>query len=174
MKRSEAKERNSSVLAEIKLRDKDNPIYSCELEKKYGISGVMVRNIVREARRNGVPIAESCEGYHLAKNRSEIEETIQDLKLRAESMLNTARALENHFYSCYYTDGFEAKCREMALEARKYALESLLKPIEKIPQPQLFVTGGIEDRIEEDKLRSQVDDVFTTPYKVFLNLNLNK
>ena len=87
------------ILASIKLRTKKNPIYSGELESQYNLTGFEVRNIIRELRRDGEPIANSKQGYYYARNINEIQETLQDLRGRATSLLNTARLLENRFIS---------------------------------------------------------------------------
>ena len=73
----------------------DNPIYSIELEKKYKISGIIVRDAVREFRREGHPIASGSKGYFYAKYRTELVSTINSLRSRANDLLKTANRLES-------------------------------------------------------------------------------
>ena len=85
------------ILASIKLRTKENPVFSHHLETSYGLSGTEIRDIVRELRREGYPIANSKSGYYFANNYEEIEPTINDLESRAFSMLETVKKLKLNF-----------------------------------------------------------------------------
>ena len=81
----------------IRLHSYDNPVYSAEIEKRYGLAGTVVRDIIRELRREGKPIANSKQGYFWAKNYEELRPTIDDLEGRANSMHETVSALKNAF-----------------------------------------------------------------------------
>ncbi len=94
--KSEMKNKND-ILNSIKLRTSQNPILSSNLEFLYGINGCEVRDIIRELRREGEPIANSKHGYYYAKEFSEIEPTISDLENRALSMLETVKKLKLNF-----------------------------------------------------------------------------
>ena len=73
----------------------DNPIKSKVIEQKYNLSGEIVREIVRNARRNGVPIASDSNGYFYAASQKELKETLDQLRNRAKSILKTINALES-------------------------------------------------------------------------------
>lgn len=81
----------------IRLHHATNPVYSVELEQRYGITGTEVRNIVRELRREGKPVANSKQGYYWADNIEELRPTIDDLESRAMSMHETVKALKGCF-----------------------------------------------------------------------------
>jgi hypothetical protein len=85
------------ILSSIKLHGKDNPIYSVQLEQHYNLRGAEVRNIIRDLRRSGEPIANSKDGYYYARDINELKETLEDLRGRATSMLNTASLMEKRF-----------------------------------------------------------------------------
>ncbi len=86
-----------SVLMQINLRGDGNPILSNVLEDMFGITGPEVREIVREARRKGVPIANSTKGYFRAENFIELEPTLKDLHKRAMSLLVTRKEMAKCF-----------------------------------------------------------------------------
>jgi len=75
----------------------ENPIYSAEIEKRFNVNGSVVRDTIRELRREGFPIANSKKGYYLARDKDELADTIEDLKCRSMSMLVTIKALEQAF-----------------------------------------------------------------------------
>ena len=83
------------LLATIMEHGTDNPVYSVELEKKYKFSGFVVRDCVREFRREGHPIASGSKGYFYAKYRTELVPTINSLRSRAKDLLKTADRLES-------------------------------------------------------------------------------
>ena len=87
----------NEILDLIINRTKDNPIYSAEIENQLEISGLTVRDCIKHLRRNGVPIANSSNGYYFAKEYSEIEPTISDLHRRSMSMLETIKGLRKAF-----------------------------------------------------------------------------
>ena len=76
---------------------KEQPIFSKQLEISFKLEGVQVRDIIRQLRREGKPIANSKKGYFYAQSYEEYEETIQDLYNRSMSMLETIKAMRNAF-----------------------------------------------------------------------------
>ena len=87
----------NQIEAVIRLHKKDNPIMSYHLEERFNLAGSEIRNIIRELRRQGKPIANCPSGYYWAETYREIEDTINDLEGRAFSMLETSKALKNTF-----------------------------------------------------------------------------
>src|SRR5690606_22660580 len=83
----------------IKERTNDkNPVLSSELEARFSLVGPEVRELIRLARRNKIPIANHHKGgYFLAHDYEDVKDTVDDLKNRAQSMIKTARALEECF-----------------------------------------------------------------------------
>ena len=81
----------------IRLHDLENPIYSIEIETQTGLSGILVREILRELRREHKPIANSNKGYFWAKNMAELQDTLDDLEHRETSLRITRKAMENCF-----------------------------------------------------------------------------
>lgn len=86
-----------NVIAKIKLHNSGNPIFSKEIEDSFNISGEKVRDIIREARRNGTMIASSGKGYFLATSRRELQPTIDNIRGRGNSLFTTAAAMEKSF-----------------------------------------------------------------------------
>lgn len=72
-------------------------IKSKAIERCFSIRGGQVRALVNHARREGVPIGSSHDGYFYAKNFSEIEGTIKHLEERAREMLFLASRLKKAF-----------------------------------------------------------------------------
>lgn len=70
---------------------------SRELEEELGVSGAVIREVVREMREQGVPITSDQNGYGYAKDIDELRPTLDHLRKRALSMLRTIRKLENNF-----------------------------------------------------------------------------
>lgn len=83
--------------AKLKLASKEYPVYSAKLESELNISGVQVRDMIRELRRSGVPVANSKQGYFIAESYEDIIETITDLESRCNSMHETVTALKKIF-----------------------------------------------------------------------------
>jgi len=94
MKRAQLK---YNILELLKSSSKDSPIYSKNIENLLSVSGPSVRDVIRELRRDGAPIAESSNGYYYARTFEQIKDTIYDLEGRAKSMLTTATALRKTF-----------------------------------------------------------------------------
>ena len=78
-----------AVIRLISEYRKERQITSKKIEVLLRVPGTFVREIVREARRNGLPIGSSSKGYYLIEKESELEETVRHLKSRAMSELRT-------------------------------------------------------------------------------------
>ena len=89
--------KSDCILSSIKLHGKDNRIFSYQLESQYNLCGAEIRSIIKELRRSGEPIANSKDGYYYARDINELKETLEDLRGRATSMLNTASLMEKRF-----------------------------------------------------------------------------
>ena len=86
------------ILDSLKLYHKGerSPIYSAEFERRFGIPGTKVRDIIRDLRRDGYPIGNCSKGYYYCQSRKELDALIDDLKGRALSMLKTVSMLEKN------------------------------------------------------------------------------
>ena len=58
------------------------PIRGSTIASAFGVSGVRVRNMVNSARCKGDPICSNGNGYYIARDKSEIENTIASMKGR--------------------------------------------------------------------------------------------
>lgn len=85
------------VLKCVKSHNDVLPIKSEELEQLFGVKGPSIRNIIRQLRRTGHPIAESNKGYYYADSFEMIRDTVEDLEGRAKSLLKTAGCLRRRF-----------------------------------------------------------------------------
>lgn len=82
----------------LRVRPHDSRlVMSIALEKHFKISGPQVREIVKTARRLGVPIGSCGAGYFFARNADELANTMHHLQERRNSLTYTLRALEK----CY-------------------------------------------------------------------------
>ena len=82
----------------IQGRDADNPIYSAEIERRLGISGVIVRDIVHRARtEQNIPICAESKGYFMPRDKAEALRTIKSLKSRAKQNNEAAEGIEKHY-----------------------------------------------------------------------------
>ena len=81
----------------ISLHDINNPILSEVLEREFDCSGSVIRDGVRTLRRDGVPVGACADGYFIAENFGEIEDTIEDLRKRMRSLAITANQLAHAF-----------------------------------------------------------------------------
>ena len=84
------------IIACITCYRKNNPVYSHQLEKMFNVSGTVIRDAVKLARRAGVPICND-NGYYKASCYEEWKPTADNLKSRALSMLETIRLFEKYF-----------------------------------------------------------------------------
>lgn len=87
----------ANILEIVKKHREDNPVYSLKLEELFNLSGSNVRDIVRELRREGFPIANSKSGYYYAESFEQIKGTVNDLEGRARSLIITANKLRKSF-----------------------------------------------------------------------------
>ena len=71
-------------------------IKSHVIEEHLSLRGVQVRGIIRELRRDGVPIISNSKGYKLAANKEEFDANINSLKARKKSLKKTIRELEKY------------------------------------------------------------------------------
>ena len=81
----------------ISLHDINNPVLSSNLEIDLHCSGSEIRDGVRSLRRDGVPVGACADGYFIAENFAEIEDTIEDLRKRMRSLAITANQLAHAF-----------------------------------------------------------------------------
>lgn len=58
---------------------KDKAIHSKKLEKRFGICPRTVRNYVNNLRKSGVPVCSNDNGYWIAKNIKEANQTVKRL-----------------------------------------------------------------------------------------------
>ena len=86
------------LLAVLKLYTARNPVLSSALEERFKAAGPQVRDVIRQLRREGHPIANCENGYYYARSFTEIEPTLNDLSSRAVSMLNTVRLMKENFF----------------------------------------------------------------------------
>lgn len=103
------------VLSILKERGVSNPITSKELEKRTGLNGQQIRDVIRALRRGEVdnishPIANTlpkgrlCNNpsrkiYFYATKREDLLPTLLDLKSRCLSMYKSISRLEKNFYN---------------------------------------------------------------------------
>lgn len=85
------------IWADIHKSSSINPVFSKQLENRYKLSGAEVRSVIHRLREDGKPICSGSEGYYLAKDLVEARHTINHLRSRANSMLETARSMEEFF-----------------------------------------------------------------------------
>ena len=71
--------RHIDALEMIKKADRYKPVNSGLVSRFSGLSGEGVRELVNSARREGQPICSSRNGYWLARNTDELDETIREL-----------------------------------------------------------------------------------------------
>ena len=87
-----------SLINMLRVRPHDSRlVMSTELEKVFKLSGPQVRDIVKAARRLGIPIGSCGRGYFYARNAEELFNTLHHLQERRNSLSYTVRALEK----CY-------------------------------------------------------------------------
>lgn len=87
----------ANILDIIKGHPESGPVYSEQLECMFQINGPALRDIIRELRRDGHPIANSHAGYYYARSFEQIKDTVDDLEGRARSLLTTANKLRKSF-----------------------------------------------------------------------------
>lgn len=65
---------------------KEKACKSRDICKIFNITGVMLRSIVHEWRRQGFPICSDESGYYYARTQEELERTIKQLTSRAKKI----------------------------------------------------------------------------------------
>lgn len=73
---------------------KDTPICSSEISKAFGVPRTMVRHMINTARSNGSPICSCQNGYYIATDKEEIQNTIASLRGRIGKMEKAIAGLE--------------------------------------------------------------------------------
>jgi len=87
------------ILEVIKKHTKENPVLSTKLDSMFSLKGSMLRDAVRELRRQGEPICittknhteTNLNGYYYCL--TDAIKTINNLESRSFSMLKTAKAM---------------------------------------------------------------------------------
>lgn len=92
-----ARSMQTHIWADIHKSSSRSPIFSKQLENRYKLSGAEVRSVIHRLREDGKPICSGSDGYYLANNLLEARHTINHLRSRANSMLQTARSMEEFF-----------------------------------------------------------------------------
>ena len=72
------------------------PVRGATIASAFGVSGVRVRNMVNSARCKGDPICSNGNGYYIAGDKSELEDTIASIKGRISVMNNAVDGLEQY------------------------------------------------------------------------------
>ncbi len=85
------------VLGVIKFHSIQRPILSQELSKRFRISDVQIREIVKNARRQQHPIGSKNDGYFIASSAKELTEGSDHLKERISSMSYTYDQMWKNF-----------------------------------------------------------------------------
>ena len=90
---------SSTIIYEIQRRTKDNPIFSKELERLFGVSDVKIRDVVHKARTiDNIPICAGNTGYFMPRDKAEALRTIKSLRSRASQNNEAADGIEKHYY----------------------------------------------------------------------------
>tara|TARA_Y100000310_G_scaffold124006_1_gene122752 strand:+ start:646 stop:960 length:315 start_codon:yes stop_codon:yes gene_type:complete len=89
---------SSTIIYEIQRRTKDNPIFSKELERLFGVSDVKIRDVVHKARTiDNIPICAGNTGYFMPRDMAEALRTIKSLRSRAKQNNEAAEGIEKHY-----------------------------------------------------------------------------
>ena len=79
------------------LRDRhtgaENHAPSAVIENLFGINGAALWQIINKLRCDGQPVCSDVNGYYYAKNRNEINNTIQQLLGRTKKISDAAQGL---------------------------------------------------------------------------------
>ena len=68
-----------------------------ELQERYGIGSVQLREIVNTMRLNGIPICSGACGYYYAASAKDIAKTQASMKSRAASITDAANGMEKSY-----------------------------------------------------------------------------
>lgn len=76
----------------------DKPVSRSYLSNQLQLSDRTVRQLISELRNQGIPICSNSRtgGYWIAKDKDEIQQTINEYRHRAFNMLITARKIERN------------------------------------------------------------------------------
>ena len=87
------------VMNEIKQYKMNNPIKSKELQVKFGLRGVHIREIVHFLRtEEHLPICSDSSGYFYARNKYEAQHTIAQLRSRIRQINEAVLGIEKAEY----------------------------------------------------------------------------
>ncbi len=75
------------------IENSREPVSASKISSRLGVSGIKIREVVNQARREGLPICSCHKGYYISDDKQEIEKTIKSLAHRAESMMTAAQGL---------------------------------------------------------------------------------
>ena len=82
------------VLRYIADHGPDNPVRAADVERRCGVAGPLLRNIVSGARKRGLPIISSAKGYSWAETPEQLEGTLKSLKRRVHNINEVIIGLE--------------------------------------------------------------------------------
>ncbi len=87
----------TTVESQVWNRLSHKPITKKQLYSMTGYSDREIRAAIQTLRNNGYPVMSSSRtnGYWIARNEDEIYMLVNELKSRANEIMNTARSLEN-------------------------------------------------------------------------------
>lgn len=86
------------ILMDVKNATLDLPIKSKVLERRYGVGGATIREVVHYLRTvDREPICSDSTGYYFPKNRTEAQHTIAQLRSRVKEINEVANAIEGYF-----------------------------------------------------------------------------
>ena len=75
-------------------KGKENAVHSCEYERRFNISGGVLRSIIRKIRlQEGYPICSCKKGYFYPETQEEIIDTISRLRSSTRSYLSLCDSL---------------------------------------------------------------------------------
>ena len=88
----------SHIIGMIEGRKASNPILSRDLEKRAGVMGKKIREIIHRARTEwDMPICAESKGYFMTSNKLEAERTVRSLRSRAKQLTEAANGIEKHY-----------------------------------------------------------------------------
>ena len=85
---------------------RSHPICGSAIAAAFCVSSVEVRRLVNAARTNGDPICSSGRGYYIAKDKDEIQKTIESLQGRIAGMSNAVSGLQQYMEGALYDSLF--------------------------------------------------------------------
>jgi len=95
---SKSQSMENHVIAMIYNKTKDKPIFSSEIERRLGISGVIIRDIVHRVRtEQNIPICAESKGYFMPRDKVEALRTIKSLRSRAKQNNEAADGIEKYY-----------------------------------------------------------------------------